>query len=55
MQNKKHIAFLCKKLGIKNQGLSTYEKELLALFTTVTKWKHYLLGNEFVIKTYQIN
>jgi RNase H-like domain found in reverse transcriptase len=31
------------------------KKELLALITTVTKWKHYLLGNEFIIKTDQIS
>jgi RNase H-like domain found in reverse transcriptase len=29
------IAFLSKALGIKNRSLSTYEKELLALFTAV--------------------
>jgi RNase H-like domain found in reverse transcriptase len=55
MQNKRPIAFFSQKLGIRNQGLSTYEKELLALITTITKWKHYLLGNEFIIKTDQIS
>jgi RNase H-like domain found in reverse transcriptase len=55
MQHRKPIAYLSKKLGIKNQGLSTYEKELLALITAVTKWKHYLIGNEFVIKTDQVS
>jgi RNase H-like domain found in reverse transcriptase len=28
---------------------------LLVLITIVTKWKHYLLDNEFIIKTDQIN
>lgn len=51
MQGKRPIAFLSKKLGVRNQSLSTYEKELLALFTAVTKWRHYLLGAEFTIKT----
>ena len=46
---------MSKKLGVKNQSLSTYEKELLALFTAVTKWKHYLLGGEFIIRTDQIS
>jgi RNase H-like domain found in reverse transcriptase/Reverse transcriptase (RNA-dependent DNA polymerase)/Integrase zinc binding domain len=55
MQHRKPIAYLSKKLGIKNQGLFTYEKFLLALITAVTKWKHYLIGNEFVIKTDQIS
>ena len=31
--------------------LSTYEKELLALVTTVHKWRPYLLGRPFIIKT----
>ena len=31
--------------------LSTYEKELLALVTTVHRWRPYLLGRPFVIKT----
>lgn len=48
MQGTRPIAFMSKKLGVRNQSLSTYEKELLALFTAVTKWKHYLLGAEFM-------
>lgn len=35
---------------MKNQSFFTYEKELLALFIAVTKWRHYLFGGEFVIK-----
>jgi RNase H-like domain found in reverse transcriptase len=52
---KKPIAFFSQKLGVKNQGLSTYENELLALITVVTKWKHYLIGQKFIIKTDQIS
>jgi hypothetical protein len=55
MQCNRPVAFLSKKLGVRNQSLSTYEKELMALFTAVTKWKHYLLGAEFIIKTDQIS
>jgi RNase H-like domain found in reverse transcriptase/Reverse transcriptase (RNA-dependent DNA polymerase) len=55
MQSRRPIAFLSKKLGPKHQALSTYEKELLALYTTVTKWRHYLMGGEFVIRTDQIS
>lgn len=32
-------------------GLSIYEKELLALVTTVNKWRHYLEGHHFILKT----
>lgn len=55
IQNNRPIAYLSKKFGIKSQALSTYEKELLALFTAVTKWRHYLLGNEFLIRTDKIS
>ncbi|KAJ4759850.1 polyprotein [Rhynchospora pubera] len=55
MQENRPIAYLSKSLGIKNQGLSTYEKELLALITAVKKWKHYLLGRPFIIRTDQIS
>lgn len=55
MQNKKPLAYLSKKLGPKNQLLSTYEKEFLALLTAITKWRHYLLGGKFVIKTDHIS
>jgi RNase H-like domain found in reverse transcriptase len=55
MQNKRPLAYISQKFGPRNQGLSTYEKELLALITAVTKWKHYILGNEFIIKIDQIS
>ncbi|KAJ3688355.1 hypothetical protein LUZ61_017519 [Rhynchospora tenuis] len=55
MQNKRPIAYFSKSLGLKNQSLSTYEKELLALLSAVKKWRHYLLGAPFVIRTDQIS
>jgi RNase H-like domain found in reverse transcriptase len=51
MQGRRPIAFLSKALGVKNKLLSTYEKELLALLTAVQKWRHYLQGQSFIIKT----
>ena len=51
MQEGQPIAYLSKALSPKNLGLSIYEKELLAVVMAVTKWKHYLLGYHFVIKT----
>ncbi|KAJ4780790.1 polyprotein [Rhynchospora pubera] len=53
MQEKRPIAFLSKALGPKNQSLSTYE--LLAVVTAVTKWRHYLIGGSFVIRTDHIS
>ncbi|KAJ4745876.1 polyprotein [Rhynchospora pubera] len=55
MQGKQPLAFFSKGLSSKNQGLSTYEKELLALVSAVTKWKHYLMGGTFIIRTDHIS
>ena len=38
-------------MSLKHQGLSVYEKELLAIVHVVTKWHHYLHGRHFVIRT----
>ncbi|XP_075650145.1 uncharacterized protein LOC142620705 [Castanea sativa] len=51
MQQGRPIAFHSKALKGKSIHLSTYEKELLALVTAVKKWRPYLLGKPFVIKT----
>jgi Reverse transcriptase (RNA-dependent DNA polymerase)/RNase H-like domain found in reverse transcriptase/Retroviral aspartyl protease len=55
MQGRRPIAYLSKALGIKNQSLSTYEKELMTLLIAVQKWRHYLQANPFVIKTDHIS
>lgn len=44
---------MIKALKGKELLLSTYEKELLAWVTTVRKWRPYLLGWSFVVKTDQ--
>ena len=51
MQEGHPIAFLSKALSPRNLGLSAYEKELLVLEMAVTKWRHFLIGYHFVIKT----
>ncbi|WVZ49086.1 hypothetical protein U9M48_000467 [Paspalum notatum var. saurae] len=45
------IAFISKALSLKNQGLSTYEKEYLAILLAVEQWRCYLQHGEFVIFT----
>ncbi|XP_074297152.1 uncharacterized protein LOC141627838 [Silene latifolia] len=45
------IAFISKALASKHKALSTYEKELLAVILAVEKWRPYLVGQHFVIKT----
>jgi hypothetical protein len=51
MQKHRPIAYLSKALSTKNQLLSIYEKEFLALILAVEKWRQYLQHAEFVIRT----
>lgn len=51
MQQGQPIAFMSKALSTQHQALSVYEKELLALVSAVQKWRPYLIGREFVIRT----
>jgi hypothetical protein len=47
------IAFISKALGPKNRGLSTYDKECLAILFAIEHWRPYLQHVAFVIKTDQ--
>jgi hypothetical protein len=40
-------------LGPKSRGLSTYEKEYLAILIAIDQWRHYMQLAEFVILTDQ--
>jgi hypothetical protein len=51
MQAGHPIAYLSKALEPKLQGLSTYEKEFLAILVAVDHWRHYLQLKEFHIYT----
>lgn len=53
MQKDHPIAYLSKSLCSKNQALSTYEKECLAILMAVDKWRPYLQQHEFTIRTDQ--
>lgn len=53
MQHHRPIAYMSKVLCPRNQGLSIYEREFLALLMAVQKWKHYLQGSHFIIRTDQ--
>lgn len=53
MQRGKPIAFLSKSLCPRNQALSIYEREFLAVLLAVQKWRSYLQTRKFVIKTDQ--
>ncbi|KAD5317318.1 hypothetical protein E3N88_17264 [Mikania micrantha] len=53
MQEGHPLAFMSKALSIKQQSLSVYEKELLAIMMAVKQWHHYLITKKFLIKTDQ--
>ena len=53
MQEGRPLAFYSQALKGKVLFLSTYEKELMVLVLVVKKWRPYLFGNTFVIKTNQ--
>lgn len=50
-QDKHPIAFLSRALGPKTKGLSTYEKEYMAILLAVEHWRPYLQHGEFTILT----
>ena len=51
IQDHRPIAYHSQALKGSKLSFSTYEKELLALVVTMKKWRPYLLGRPFVIKT----
>lgn len=51
LQKEHPLAFVSKALGPRNRGLSTYEKEYMAILLSVEQWRSYLQHNEFIIRT----
>lgn len=51
MQDNHPIAYLSKHLCPRNQTLSTYEKECLAILMAVERWRPYLQHKKFTIRT----
>ena len=51
MQGGHPLAFLSKALGPRLQGLSTYEKEYMAILLALEQWRSYLQHAEFQIIT----
>ena len=51
LQQNHPIAFFSKKLSTQMCSASTYVGELFAIIEAVAKWRHYLLGRQFIIKT----
>ncbi|XP_042035152.1 uncharacterized protein LOC121781486 [Salvia splendens] len=53
LQDNHPIAFFSRKLGPRHRVASTYHKELYAIVEAVQKWRQYLLGREFIIRSDQ--
>jgi len=51
MQDGHPMAYYSSKLSGKRKLASTYARELFAITQAVSKWRHYLLGRHFIIKT----
>ncbi|KAK8943096.1 hypothetical protein KSP39_PZI009423 [Platanthera zijinensis] len=51
MQEGRPLAYFSKALTPRTLGLSTYEKEMLAILHAVTLWRPYLLGHHFKVRT----
>ena len=52
-QNDKLVAFFSEALKGSMLALSTYEKEMLAIVKAIRKWRPYLLGKPFIVRTDQ--
>jgi len=51
MQNNHILAYLSKAISAKNQALSTYENECMAIILAIDKWRPYLQHQKFTINT----
>ncbi|GAU25498.1 hypothetical protein TSUD_218700 [Trifolium subterraneum] len=52
-QNNHPIAYFSKKLVPRNQKKSAYFREMLAIAEAIAKFRYYLLGHKFIIRTDQ--
>lgn len=52
MQEGHPLSYFSKKLGPRVQMTSTYNRELYAITESISKWRQYLLGRPFVVRTY---
>lgn len=52
-QNQRPIAYFSQALSPKARLKSVYERELMAIVLAIQKWRHYLLGNHFIVRTDQ--
>jgi hypothetical protein len=53
MQKGRPISFLSNAIGPRSAGLSTYDKEAMAILEALKKWKHYFSATSLIIRTDQ--
>lgn len=53
MQQGKPLSFMSKTIGPKAAGMSTYDKEAVAILEALKKWKHYFAHSTLIIRTDQ--
>ena len=51
MQDGRPLAYTSKALSPSHQNMSVYDKEMLAIVRVATRWRPYLIGRRFQIKT----
>ncbi|GJS49281.1 ty3-gypsy retrotransposon protein [Tanacetum coccineum] len=51
LQKEQPLSFFSRKLGPRMRIAATYEKELFAIVEAIYKWRQYLIGRRFIIRT----